>query len=435
MHELHDTRFTHRRRIDRGPANRDDRRDHNRQPDGDDDKKKGEEYREAWRRLNERHKRRATPWLLIRYTLADLGLRPIPAGDAFWVSPDIWVESSDPFGNAVAGEENFVHARVFNLGKTTSAPTRVDFYWADPSLGLGPGNFNLIGTEWVEVFEHTAKYVRCNTPWIPLFLNNGHECLMVHCSNPILDPLMQPFQPRLDRHVGQRNITVLKGKAGDKVKFAISLNNLFPITTRTLVTARIEHLAFTAGKLTRMAFPQVVDYVIAHGKLQTNTPAEMMRRFNPNTAEFRMAIKMAQVAANRAPAEEAFENITTRAAYASSAACINSTFDDHACVVGHQGGRKFIGDLLSAMDKLSPAAQLVDASRDLVLHELTLANSEQRRLVIELGLPGDTRRNEFVVVHLTQKTEGLILGGYTIVAHVGGPLTRDANRMHEQHGD
>src|SRR2546421_11043000 len=83
-----------------------------------------------------------TPFLLIRYSTTDLGARPIPPGVPFWSSPDIWVESSDPAGNPVAGEPNFLHARIFNLGAFQAAPVQVDFYWANPALGLGPANMN-----------------------------------------------------------------------------------------------------------------------------------------------------------------------------------------------------------------------------------------------------------------------------------------------------
>ena len=54
-----------------------------------------------------------TPWLLIRYSATDLGARPLPPGTVFWASPDIWVESSDPLGNPVAGQDNFLHARLY----------------------------------------------------------------------------------------------------------------------------------------------------------------------------------------------------------------------------------------------------------------------------------------------------------------------------------
>jgi len=88
-----------------------------------------------------------TPWLLLRFAQTDMGWRPIPAADAFYLSPDIWVQSSDPSGNAVPGEPNFVYAAILNLGKAPALPTRVDFYWGNPAIGLGPGQMHLIGSE------------------------------------------------------------------------------------------------------------------------------------------------------------------------------------------------------------------------------------------------------------------------------------------------
>src|SRR5712691_1626995 len=111
----------------------------------------------AGRPGEQRPKRRWTPWLLIPYSLSDFGLRPIPVGEQFWESPDIWIESNDPNGNAVAGEENFVHARIWNLGMALAAPVQVDFYWANPALGLDQTSWNKINKkdgkdrpEWVE---------------------------------------------------------------------------------------------------------------------------------------------------------------------------------------------------------------------------------------------------------------------------------------------
>jgi len=115
---------------------------------------------QEWHRLKDDRGRTWTPWLLIRYTLTDVGLRPLALGAPYWASPDVYLESSDPLGRGVPGEDNFVHARIFNLGMATSAPTRVDFYWADPSLGLGADTMNHIGTEWVEVDHYTVKNVR-----------------------------------------------------------------------------------------------------------------------------------------------------------------------------------------------------------------------------------------------------------------------------------
>lgn len=217
-----------------------------------------EKVRADWKRLGE-GRRTWTPFLVVPYKSVnptvpgqtpDLGrIRPVPSGEAFWASPYIVVENSGGIGlTARAGEDNFVHARVFNFGKATSAPTQVDFYWADPSLGLGPGTFHHIGTEWVEIRHGFSLDVRCNTAWVPVFVNGGHECLMVNTSSPMMaaapgtvfgpfDPIQAPFAPWLDRHVGQRNLTVLPAPSG-VMKLTLTLVNLLPFAARMLVTLR-----------------------------------------------------------------------------------------------------------------------------------------------------------------------------------------------------
>lgn len=148
-------------------------------------------------------------WLVVPSDAADYGLRPLGGGAPYWASPFIWTESLDPSGNPVAGEENHLVARVFNLGAASAAPTRVDFYWADPSVGLGAADAHFIGSEFVEIQPMSSRVVRCATPWVPTYLNGGHECVFVHCDNHVLDPLRVPFAPWADRHVGQKNLTVL----------------------------------------------------------------------------------------------------------------------------------------------------------------------------------------------------------------------------------
>lgn len=173
--------------------------------------KKEEARRRAWLAWMKENGDRApySPWLVIPANLGDYGVRPLPSGTPYWASPFIWVDSPSPSGDPVAGAENYLVAQVFNLGAATAAPTKVDFYWADPSVGLGPGDFTLVGTEWVEVPSMNSKIVTCSTPWIPSYLNNGHECAMVNCDNHVLDPILDPFHPWNDRHVGQRNLHVL----------------------------------------------------------------------------------------------------------------------------------------------------------------------------------------------------------------------------------
>jgi hypothetical protein len=53
--------------------------------------------------------------------------------------------------------------------------------------------------------------VRCPVSWVPVFENNGHECLVVRVFEPMMDGLNpNQFSAVGDRHVGQRNIAVIQ---------------------------------------------------------------------------------------------------------------------------------------------------------------------------------------------------------------------------------
>jgi hypothetical protein len=323
-----------------------------------------------------------TPWLVVRYTSADQGRRPIPASDPFWISPDIWVESSDPNGNAVAGEPNFVHARIFNLGKAPALPTRVDFYWGNPALGLGAGQMNLIGTEWVMVESHAAETVRCQTPWIPVVVNGGHECVIVNCSSPILDPIVQPFQPALDRHVGQRNLAVLQAGQNQVVHFGVNVNNFFPLPARIAVGARIEH-AVAAGKASSMTERERLTRVIAAVARAESSSRETPDSVNLSSTKTHIASQLSAPVAQTADA----------------------------------GAKASLGRfLLQAAD--ATTAPGAGSHRDALLQETAMEPFEQRHLKLEIAVPPSIKAGEYLVVHLWQRFMDLSMGGYTIIIRV-----------------
>jgi hypothetical protein len=372
-------------------------------------------YLDEWRRLNDRKRRVYTPWLLVRYSLTDVGLRPMPAGEAHWHSPDIFVESSDPTGKAVAGEPNFVHARIFNLGKAPAVPTRVDFYWADPSIGLGPAHMNLIGTEWVEIYPHTAKDVRCSQAWIPVFVNDGHECLKVNCTNPLFDPITHPFEPRNDRHAGQRNITVLPGSAGQVLPFILAVNNVFAMPVFATITARVEHLAVEKQALANLSPREVINLVAARGAREGNTPAELVHRYSVHARNYGRAQRMAQFLTGMQSGKRAItvHDLITATGAQRSAACLNAVWDECSCLVasGHAGSG---GEFLSTLGELAQPASAAAVS-EIPIQETQLRAFEQKRLKLELRVPSNARPGEFVVIHLQQRVAGILTGGYTIV--------------------
>ena len=116
-------------------------------------------------------------------------------GNPWYLSPDIWVvpsdDPNDPPGMPVADVSAYVWARVRNRGSTPVTNASVRFYWADPSTVITPTTATLIGTSSVSLSASESKEVLCVTPWIPQFVNGGHECLLAQAFAPSDPALVQ----------------------------------------------------------------------------------------------------------------------------------------------------------------------------------------------------------------------------------------------------
>lgn len=144
----------------------------------------------------------------------------IQDGNPWWLSADIWtVPGSDPEGPAgipIAGATCFLWAHVSNTGSSSVQNAVVRFYWANPSVGFDRNTANLIGTSNVNLQAAESSDVLCLTPWVPEFVNNGHECVLAEVFHPSLDPLpaAPDFNVPTDRHVAQRNLSVAQAARG-----------------------------------------------------------------------------------------------------------------------------------------------------------------------------------------------------------------------------
>lgn len=136
-------------------------------------------------------------------------------GDPWWLSPDLWVvPGPDPLGtpgSPIAGTPAYIWARVRNTGDTPVVNAEVRYYWADPSTAFDRNTANTVGSAFVTLQPGEIAEVLLLIPWIPEFVNNGHECILAEAFHPLSDPLppSPTFNTPTDRHVAQRNLTVL----------------------------------------------------------------------------------------------------------------------------------------------------------------------------------------------------------------------------------
>lgn len=201
-----------------------DRQERREEEDQESEARKARLLEEMPRLMDRRKRGRADsflPYLLIRSVLGDRGDRPINV--PFWESPDIWTAPGAPedspaippdHGGVVnAGQPTTLYAHVWNLGFAPLAGVRVEYYWFDPSLSIDSANANLIGIAECQLsgrgMDGSHKLVKCPSAWVPVMTNGGHECLLVRVSG-IGDPIGgNPWQPWANRHIAQRNISVV----------------------------------------------------------------------------------------------------------------------------------------------------------------------------------------------------------------------------------
>jgi hypothetical protein len=133
-----------------------------------------------------------------------------------YLNPNIWtVVGSDPETSPVAppvlNQTAWIWCSVKNTGKQPVEAT-VKFFVCNPSTVLTPATSPLGGQSSVALAAGETKEVLCVTPWIPAWINEGHECIICEVSG-FSDP--SPFTPSTpwnlqDRHVAQRNVQVLE---------------------------------------------------------------------------------------------------------------------------------------------------------------------------------------------------------------------------------
>lgn len=162
----------------------------------------------------------------------------------WWNSPDIWVVSgNDPNGSPgqpIAGESAFLWARCRNTGDQTASGARVDFYWSNPATGVLRSNSTLVGSAFVDLNPGETKEVLCVIPWIPVIVNDGHECVVaevIHPSDPLPSPLPDEFDPPTYHQIAQKNLSVLAMK---KSMMVMAIQIAAPIRKEKLLLVATE---------------------------------------------------------------------------------------------------------------------------------------------------------------------------------------------------
>ena len=145
----------------------------------------------------------------------------------WYLSPNIWtVPGEDPEGEPgmpIVDTPCFMWAHVQNNGSTPVNNALVRFYWANPSVGFDRTTAHYIGSSNVSLAAGEERDVLCLTPWVPTFVNEGHECALAEAFHSSEDPLPDSpvFNVPTDRHVAQRNLSVVQAMTSKKMMFSV----------------------------------------------------------------------------------------------------------------------------------------------------------------------------------------------------------------------
>jgi hypothetical protein len=334
------------------------------------------------------------PFLLIPYADTDVGARPIEdyQNVKFWESPAIFVETPDPRNpdNPLPGVPTHVHARVSNLGRQRIAPVVVTFWWCNPAMGISPEQMRFIGSEIApSIAPGETVDVRCSKQWIPNSENNGHDCLMVNCTGKILDvlPKANEFHPIIDRRVGQRNCFYIESPINSTTPFRLELANFLPLHAQTLVLSQTKRVQLKS---------QVIEKLTHRDLMQTVQSA---------------SVKNGDVSRER---RSSYEPVS--ASYVPTS--IRSSLSEP--IGGVEGGfeRSILANLLLASERAVNRHPMSSEIGTSTLHQTLMAPFELRRLEMELIAPPFSVPGDFIVYRLSQATQGMLLGGYTVVMRV-----------------
>lgn len=316
----------------------------------------------------------------------DVGDRPsggLPPGTVFYLSPDISVSPTDALGNVQAGTAVTVNARVFNGGGIDAYNVYVEFWWFDPTLAFTAAAPNQqIGTKIVNVPRGNYVDVECPNKWTPHFVNGGHECLVVQLSSPSEggDDLKFPFAAALDRHVGQRNLTVLDNQPGQKLQLVVGN----PFRSAELFTVRLSTL-LVSGNMDEFRTLDVRDLMGLLG-------SAVAGRKPTSIGDQQLQLEVTDMT------QREFGVSLTRARK-SKRYCQGQHGED-------------LARYLDARARSDPDFDPATLGRSLV--EFVLQSDESRVLDFDLP-PVDVGSNHFLVHHLTQVVAGCDIGGYTVV--------------------
>lgn len=156
-----------------------------------------------------------TTFLFIRGFDGDTGARPIPAGQVFWVSPDVELFDSNgvrvPTSTIRAGEAYSIEVVVNNAGDRDCYSCAVEIFLTNPALGFQVSTAKVLGNQLISVPRMSTGTARF--PFTATADMLGHRCLFARVASFITNDLPSDWSglhANVDRHLGQQNLDIVQ---------------------------------------------------------------------------------------------------------------------------------------------------------------------------------------------------------------------------------
>ena len=329
------------------------------------------------------------PHLVCRAFVGDGGLRPLDPSTIFYESPDIWVVAPDGSDVPAVGQVNQVNVRIWNLGSAPSYGANVELFWCNPSLGVNLASATPIGAKPTSIQPGASKVL--TFPWTPVFVNDGHECLIAQVYDPVSDNLVAAFNPVEDRHVAQKNLNIVPVPAGQQFDVHVFAANL---TSRTQV-ARVDLRPVTGAELRELAQARGLESIRevdgAEFTILAIDKAPVRSRLNledyPVAAVFRESLTKVPQAYSR--------QLWQQATWALPAASLQQS-------AGHQGGTRDIPE--------RSVSRQVEDSRMVEIPPRT-----ELKFTLAIRLPRSARPGSYAAFRLIESSEKQVSGGVSFL--------------------
>jgi hypothetical protein len=337
---------------------------------------------------------RTPPWVQEQQGSASpmlvIPLRPNTA--AVWENQSIKVKAPDGGSIPQTGVENQVSVMIRNVGALPALSVTVDFRVMVASIFL-PSTMVVqpIGVaDNLRIDGGREVKVVCPKPWIPGFaITDIHECLIVMCwaLNDMQD--LQWWQPQTERRAAQRNISEWTMAPGEIRPVSFDFPNLLPMRAFTQLLGSVEEVRLPG---LRKPSAELLSHV-----LQASAAAEIVRE--GSDPRLRPLVREHQTAA-------------------SPRVALRATLSERIGVFAPvQAGHQFANIQIVGNGMTRASASRVTANM-MVLQEVAQDPFELRRADLQVAAPEEAGAGEIILYRFAQVTEGVLMGGYTIMVRI-----------------